>query len=470
MVPSPIQLLAQMKDDALRSTVCFRRNRYVNAGDLSNLHGEPQIHSIPVGTCGKIPGITTNVLPLCAVLFEGAWGRVIVMVLRMNFWQKIDKPIIGLSPMDGVTDASFRFITAKYGDPDVTFTEFVNVETAFHAPRTLIRDLMYSESERPVVAQIYGHTPEMFYKVAHIVCELGFDGLDINMGCPAKKVAAQGSGAALIRTPELARAIIQNARQGIADWHAGQTLVHLGIGPEVCAAINLVNGLRGGERRLIPLSVKTRIGYDSIVVEDWMQTLLAENPAAITLHGRTLKQGYKGNADWDAIGRAVEIAKNSTTLVLGNGDLKDMETVCSRVRETNVDGVLLGRAAQGNPWIFRAKNQVKRILRSAGDVTIHNPAVDLGERFRVLLEHSRHFESLSTIGNFVGMRKHLASYCYASPGAAELRAQMVRVNRIEEVVQCLIAYAGSLGAKFDPTEPALRDLDSKIESAATCLS
>ena len=110
--------------------------------------------------------------------------------------------------MDGVTDASFRFIVAKHGRPDVTLTEFVNVETAFFAPHMLIKDLTYSEIERPVVAQIYGHTPEMFYQVAHIVCELGFDGLDVNMGCPAKKVAAKGSGAALIRTPDLARAII----------------------------------------------------------------------------------------------------------------------------------------------------------------------------------------------------------------------------------------------------------------------
>src|SRR5678815_678815 len=118
----------------------------------------------------------------------------------MNFCQTIDKPIIGLSLMFGVTDASFSFVSAKHGGPDVVFTEFVNVETAFRAPHTLIRDLMYSEIERPVVAQIYGCTPEMFYRVAHIVCALGFDGLDVNMGCPAKKVAAKGSGAALIRT------------------------------------------------------------------------------------------------------------------------------------------------------------------------------------------------------------------------------------------------------------------------------
>ncbi len=374
----------------------------------------------------------------------------------MNFWQKIDKPIIGLSPMDGVTDASFRFITAKHGGPDVTFTEFVNVEAAFFAPHTLLRDLTYSEIERPVIAQIYGHTPELFYKVAHLVCELGFDGLDINMGCPAKKVATKGSGAALIRTPELARKIIQSARQGIQDWRDGQTLADLGV--DTVFSGGLADRLKGGkgiaaERCSIPLSVKTRIGYDDIVVEEWMQSLLEENLAAITLHGRTLKQGYKGSADWEAIGRAVEIAKKSATLILGNGDLKDMEGVRRRVHETGVDGVLLGRAAQGNPWIFRAKNQAKQSFRSG--VTIPSPSIALEERFRVLLEHSRHFEKYNSIRNFVGMRKHLAWYCCDSPGAAELRARMVRVSQIEEVIQCLTAYAGSLGARFDLAEPAL---------------
>ena len=391
----------------------------------------------------------------------------------MNFWQKIDKPIIGLSPMDGVTDASFRFITAKHGSPDITFTEFVNVEAAFFAPHTLLRDLTYSEIERPVIAQIYGHTPELFYKVAHLVCELGFDGLDINMGCPAKKVATKGSGAALIRTPELARMIIQSARQGIRDWRDGQTLADLGIDTVFSKKNGRGNRLRGGqemtaERCSIPLSVKTRIGYDDVVVEEWMETLLEENLAAITLHGRTLKQGYKGSADWEAIGRAVEIAKNSATLILGNGDLKDMEGVCRRVHETGVDGVLLGRAAQGNPWIFRAKNQAKQSLRSG--ITIHSPSIALEERFRVLLEHSRHFEKYNLIRNFVGMRKHLAWYCCDSPGVAELRARMVRVNHIEEVIQCLRAYTGSLGRRFDLAEPALAAHSPRITHPAAWFS
>src|SRR3990167_8958097 len=162
----------------------------------------------------------------------------------MNFWQKIDKPVIGLSPMDGVTDASFRFITARHGGPDVTFTEFVNVETAFFAPHTLIRDLAYSEIERPVVAQIYGHTPELFYKVAHVIGELGFDGLDINMGCPAKTVASKGSCAGLILKPELAQSIIRAARHGIEDWSAGQTLDDLGLKPALIQGVLELNRRR----------------------------------------------------------------------------------------------------------------------------------------------------------------------------------------------------------------------------------
>jgi tRNA-dihydrouridine synthase len=367
----------------------------------------------------------------------------------MNFWQGIEKPIIGLSPMDGVTDASFRFITAKHGRPDVTLTEFVNVETAFFAPDTLIRDLTYSEIERPVVAQIYGHTPEMFYKVAHIVCELGFDGVDINMGCPAKKVAAKGSGAALIRTPDLARRIVRMVRQAIGDWRNGQTLSDLQLGPKLIDNIRTANRFRSGresasERHLIPVSVKTRLGYDSVVVEEWIETLLEEAPAVISIHGRTLKQKYNGSADWNAIARAVEIAKSSGTLILGNGDLKDMVDVYRRVYQTHVDGVLLGRSAQGNPWIFRSKNQVKQALRSEQTLDIGETPISLKDRFKVVLEHAARFERYWGTQCFVGMRKHLAWYCKSSPRAAELRARMVRLNSADEVRECLRNYVASV--------------------------
>jgi len=369
----------------------------------------------------------------------------------MNFWRHIAKPIIGLSPMDGVTDASFRFITAKYGPPDVTVTEFVNVEAALYATHTLIRDLAYSEIERPVVAQIYGHTPELFYKVAHVIGELGFDGLDINMGCPAKTVASKGSGAGLILKPELAQSIIRAARHGIEDWSAGQTLDDLGLKPALIQGVLELNRQRSDHetpraRLAIPVSVKTRLGYDDVVVEEWIKALLEEKPAAISLHGRTLKQQYKGSADWDAIARAVEIAGHSDTLIIGNGDLRDMAEVYRRVCETHVDGVLIGRAAQGEPWIFGAKEQVKQALRAQRGEMIHDVPVSLAERFRVMLEHSAHFAGHTQIHSFVGMRKHLAWYCNGFRGAAELRAQMVRVKDLDEVAERLRAYAASLGA------------------------
>jgi len=360
----------------------------------------------------------------------------------MNFWRSIPAPIIGLSPMDGVTDASFRFVTAKHGGPDVILTEFVNIQSAPYAPELLLRDFTYSELERPIVAQIYGKTPELFYKVAHIVAELGFDGLDINMGCPAKKVAAAGCGAALIREPDLARAIIRATRQGLRDWYNGQSLKAIGIRPSAVEAFKAANRCRTGlntnaGRRLLPLSIKTRTGYDRVVVKDWLSTLLEEGPAAITLHGRTLEQGYKGSADWDAIGQAREIARNSGTLLLGNGDLRDLADVYLRVQDTQVDGVLIGQAAEGNPWLFAQKEQVKLALRGTGPVEAQ-PRVALADRFKVMIEHSRRHESQNHC--FFGMRKNLLWYCRAFPGAEALRSQMKHACSADEVEAALAKF------------------------------
>jgi nifR3 family TIM-barrel protein len=371
----------------------------------------------------------------------------------MSFWKDIEKPIIGLSPMDGITDASYRFIAAKHGRPDVMLTEFVSVDAAAFAPDSFLRDLSYSEIERPVVAQVYGHTPEAFYKVAHIVCELGFDGLDINMGCPAKNVAARGSGAALILTPLLARSIIRAARQGIRDWVDGQKLSGIGLNAEFIAAIKDANRVRSGamERlpcRTIPVSVKTRIGYDEIVVEDWVRNLLQETPAAISIHGRTLKQQYSGSADWEAIARAVEAARGSETLILGNGDLRGLDDVYRRVRESRVDGVLLGRVAQGNPWIFGGKGQVKEALRGDNAACIRDMPIAIEERFKVALEHCAHFAARRERSAFVSMRKHLSWYCKFSRGIAGLRGELVHVNDVNDVVECFRKYAGTLATSF----------------------
>ena len=363
----------------------------------------------------------------------------------MNFWHSITKPIVGLAPMDGVTDASFRHITAKHGGPDVTLTEFVNIQSALFSPHTLLKDFTFSEIERPVVAQIYGKTPELFYKVAHVVCELGFDGLDINMGCPAKKVAASGCGAALIRTPDLARRIIRAAQAGIRDWQRGQTLEDVGFAGEMTDQVEAAKRERNGgnvdhNRHLIPVSVKTRLGYDRIVIEDWLATLLAEQPAAISLHGRTLEQGYKGEANWNAIARAVETAAGTGTLILGNGDVRDLRDACRRIRQTGVDGVLIGRSAQGDPWMFREKAALKQALYGTGEAKLDARIVDMEERFRVIIEDCEHFERLCGRSRFVAMRKHLTWYCRNFRGAAEMRARRTRANNAEDVRLCLVEF------------------------------
>ena len=355
----------------------------------------------------------------------------------MHFWHRIEKPIIGLSPMDGVTDASFRRVAARYGRPDLCMTEFTSVEAICCGAEGFVRDLSYGDYERPVLAQIYGRTPEAFYRVAHIVCDLGFDGLDINMGCPAKNVANKGCGAGLILNPELAVAIIRAARRGLRDWAAGQRLEDVGLAPDVLERVRHMNRGRRppATRKLIPLSVKTRVGYDKVAVDEWIPVLLGEGPAAISLHGRTLKQMYRGLADWEAIHRAVELARDLPTLILGNGDLKSMSDAVERIRQTGVDGVLLGRGAMGNPWVFRDKQWAKDTLAGISSPGGAGLDVSREERTRVLLEHSRHFESLWGERRFPAMRKHLAWYCKGFRGAAQWRARMVRARNAEEVAR-----------------------------------
>jgi tRNA-dihydrouridine synthase len=362
----------------------------------------------------------------------------------MSFWRTLPRPIIGLSPMDGVTDACFRSVVASQGRPDVTFTEFTHVHDVCRGPEICLESLIYNEAERPIVAQLYGKDPDLFYQAAQVVCELGFDGLDINMGCPSKSVAASGSGAGLIRTPELARSIMQAAKRGIDDWVNGQTLEQAGLKQARIETFQRLNRRRGNiapiARRMPPLSVKTRVGYEEVTVEAWIETLLEEQPAAISLHGRTLKQMYRGSADWSAISRAAAMARGSGTLLLGNGDIHSPWDVVSRVRETGVDGVLVGRAALGAPWFFRSKEQVRQLVCESlgnGAPTDLGLALQLGERFAVLVDHAQQFQALFGQKQFYRMRKHLGWYCKGFPHAASLRAHMVRVSSIDELNQVL---------------------------------
>ncbi len=376
----------------------------------------------------------------------------------MSFWDSLPQPIIGLAPMDGVTDAAFRKLVAEEGRPDVMFTEFTHVNDICRGPDSLMESLRYSEIERPIVAQLYGKDPELFYIAAHAVCELGFDGLDINMGCPSRSVASSGCGAGLIRTPDLARAIVRAAWHGIRDWSAGQTPEQAGLKPARADLLRAMNIARNGRptvpRRVIPLSVKTRLGYDRVVVEDWIAHLVEERPAVISVHGRTLRQMYQGEADWNAIAQAARIVSGSGTLLLGNGDVLSMQQVVRRVRESGVHGVLIGRGALGAAWVFRTKDLAKREVWSEQNGASRlssqlDVEVSMGERFRVMMAHARQFYVLCGPERFPRMRKHLGWYCKGFPGAAAMRAKMFQASSLTDVERIIAEFAPLAGVDLD---------------------
>ncbi|HET6673793.1 MAG TPA: tRNA-dihydrouridine synthase [Nitrospiraceae bacterium] len=369
----------------------------------------------------------------------------------MSFWSELPQPIVGLAPMDGVTDAAFRRIVAAQGIPDVTFTEFTHVSDISRGPEYLLDSLIYSEIERPIVAQIYGKDPVLFYQAAHVVCELGFDGLDINMGCPSRNVASSGSGAALIKTPDLARAIVRAVKRGIQDWATGQSLESAGMKPSRSEAIRRMNERRQGAsiivRRPIPWSVKTRLGCDAVVINRWVEHLLEERPAAITIHGRTLAQMYRGEADWAAIAVAAEAARGTDTLILGNGDVRSLGEAVKRARESGVHGVLVGRATLGAPWFFRSIERIRLAISEpagleTGPVVAQADEPDVRERFAVMLDHARQFEKIGGPDQFRRMRKHLGWYCKGFPHAAAMRARMFRVCGVHDVEEAVAEFFG----------------------------
>ncbi len=356
--------------------------------------------------------------------------RMLSKDMNQSFWQTLPKPMIGLAPMDGVTDAAFRFISAKHGHPDIHFTEFTHVEGITRGIPAVLRNLAYNDIERPVVAQVFGSEPAAFYKVAHIIGTLGFDGIDINMGCPDRAVASRGCGAGLIQTPRLAQEIIRATCAGARDFAAGRPLEKIGLCQTTCQAVRQMAS-ENFLPRLLPVSVKTRLGYDCIVIEDWIRYLLEMELSAITLHGRTLKQGYRGDPDWDAIGRAAEIARTTKTLLLGNGDIITPKDAYNKMAQYGVDGVLIGRGAMGNPWIFLAKEVIRSAFVPSAILEISRE-----RRWEVALEHAEVFDRLRGTIPFPIMRKHLGWYARGKEGG--LRSALVRAGSLAEVRQLLM--------------------------------
>src|SRR3989338_1657932 len=308
--------------------------------------------------------------------------------MMKNFWQKLPRPFLALAPMEDVTDAAFRRLIARHGKPHVMFTEFTSADGLVLAPRSgqekLRKKLLYAENERPMVVQLFSSIPERMEKAAHIAVELGFDGIDINMGCPDRAVERGGCGAALMKNPALARALIRAAKS---------------------------SGL--------PVSVKTRIGYTKDELETWLPGLLTEEPAAIALHARTRKEMSDVPARWERVKRAVKIRDSlgSKTLIIGNGDVRDITDAREKAAMSGADGILLGRAIYGNPWLFSGRSE--------------SPSPN--ERIAALTEHLFLFdELLADTTSFAIMKKHFKVYISEWDGAKKLRAKLMETKTPRE--------------------------------------
>lgn len=348
---------------------------------------------------------------------------------------------MAIAPMADVTDAPFRRLIAKYsahkrldgtiGGADVSWTEFVAADGLVRATeegkKKLMADLIYSEEERPIVAQLFSSTAEHMEYAAKLCRELGFDGVDINMGCPDRSIEKQGCGAAMIKTPEVAKEIIRAAKRGA----------------------------KHGENDGIPVSVKTRLGYNQDEAEEWIPTLLAEEPAVLSIHGRTRKDMSKVPARWERIKRVREIRDElkSGALIIGNGDVLSLDDAQEKVNFTGIDGVMVGRALFGNPWFFNPAKRlpirltalptkgVNRETIIAEDTTNSKVEyVSIEERLKVMVEHSKLFEELLPFKNFSIMKKHYKAYANGFPHASELRAQLMEQNSAEEVEQVVHAF------------------------------
>jgi nifR3 family TIM-barrel protein len=322
-----------------------------------------------------------------------------------NFWAELPRPFFVLAPLANVTDAAFRRLIAAYSKvpgavPHVTYTEFVSADGLVRANeegrRKLMRDLVFSDAEHPIVAQFFTATPAHMEAAAALAQELGFDGVDINMGCPDRAVEKQGAGAKLMLNPTRAKELIAAAK-------------------------------RGAPR--LPVSVKTRLGYNKDILDEWLPALLEAEPAVVTIHARTRKEMSKVPARWERVRCAVDIRNkmNSNTLIVGNGDAKDMADAKEKIAESGADGVMLGRAIFGRPWLFASPN---------GNL-------EIAVRLRILVEHTKLFEELlgDTPGragkSFVIMKKHFKAYVEGFPGAKELRVELMEAENaagVERVV------------------------------------
>lgn len=312
----------------------------------------------------------------------------------MKAWTSLKKPLFILAPMDDVTDTVFRRIVADCARPDVFFTEFVSVDGMRSPGREAVKQkLQFTEHEMPLVAQIWGLDPDNYRTVAAELAEQGYAGIDINMGCPAPVVIKNGACSALIKNRPLAADIIAATKEGA-----------------------------GGK---MPVSVKTRIGFERIDTT-WTDFLLEQGIDALTVHGRTTKEMSKVPNHWDVIEqvRKSRDAIAPDTLVIGNGDILTRMEGQQKIEDYGLDGVMVGRGIFQDPFFFAEDSPWQEY-----------------DREQKLALYRRHIELfLETWGgqkNPASLKKFAKVYVHAFDGASDLRARLMTANDAHDLLKIL---------------------------------
>lgn len=309
----------------------------------------------------------------------------------VNFWTSLPKPFFVLAPMEDVTDTVFRQVVSMCAAPDVFVTEFTNCDGMQSVGRKAVEHrLQFTPTERPVVAQVWGIHPETYETTAREIVAMGFDGIDINMGCPQRPIVGHGACAALIKNPGLAREIIEATKRGVAGK--------------------------------IPVSVKTRIGFSSIETESWISHLIACGIDTLTVHGRTAAEMSRVPCHWDQIGRAVAIRDRMgvSTRIIGNGDIQNRSDGLARAAESGVDGVMIGRGIFENLWAFDG----------ALPVIARTPLAYM----RMMQRHVQLFErTWGETKHYPILKKFYKIYVRGFDGASDWRAKCMETRSVGEV-------------------------------------
>lgn len=309
----------------------------------------------------------------------------------MFSWKKIKKPFIGLAPMADYTDSPFSLICREFG-ADVIYREMVSAEAVVRGNKKTLKMAEFDEAERPVILQIFGKNHAIMAEAAKILEEkYAPDGIDINMGCPARKIVSSFNGASLMREPESAAEIIKAVKSAVK----------------------------------IPVSVKTRTGWsDEKEILKFSSAIEAAGADAIAIHGRTKAMGYSGRANWEIIG---QVKKRLKIPVIANGDIADYASFKKAMEISGADGCLIGRGAVGNPWIFKNIKNKKDARPSFYEIK------------KIIFKHAeRH---LKCHGELVSFRKHLLSYFKGAPGAKKMRAALARIKSLDDLTDILQQFS-----------------------------